>query len=101
MERLKKVEKVVEKILEAREDARENDDILYLYVCEYFHRGISSMSLKNFLKTRKETSCPVFETVRRTRQKLFSERPELRPNKEKITKARKEMENVYKEYAIS
>lgn len=50
MERLKKVEAVVEKILDIRKDTRENDDILYLCVCEYFHRGISSMALKDFLK---------------------------------------------------
>ena len=100
MERLKKVENVVEKILEVREDARENDDVLYLYVCEYFHRGISSMSLRDFLMNRKQTSCPVFETVRRTRQKLFNERPELKP-KEKVTKLRKDMEIIYKDYATN
>lgn len=46
MQRLMIIEEVVEKILNVRQDARENDDILYLYVCEYFHRGVSSMSLK-------------------------------------------------------
>ena len=99
MERLKKVEHIVEKILDVREDARKNDDILYLYVCEYLNRGVSSMSLKNFLKTRKETGCPTFETVRRTRQKVFEKRPELKPKK--ITEYREEMEDVYRDYAIN
>ncbi len=99
MERLKKVEHIVEKILDVREDARKNDDILYLYVCEYLNRGISSMSLKDFLKTRKETGCPTFETVRRTRQKVFEKRPELKPKK--VTEYREEMEEVYKDYATN
>ena len=49
MPKLTKIEPVVERLLEAREDARENDDILYLYVCEYFCRGAPSMTLNNFL----------------------------------------------------
>ena len=36
MERLKRTESIVERILEIREDARESDEILYVYVCEYF-----------------------------------------------------------------
>lgn len=32
MKRIKKVEDVVERILDTREDARKDDDILYLYV---------------------------------------------------------------------
>lgn len=99
MERLKKVEAVVEKILDIRKDTRENDDILYLCVCEYFHRGISSMVLKDFLKSRKETGCPNFETVRRTRQKVFERRPELKPAK--VTKLREDMIDVYVDYAIN
>lgn len=100
MERLKKVEHIVEKILEKREDARENDDILYVYVCEYLNRGVSSMSFKNFFFTRNKTSCPTFESVSRVRRKIFSERPELKP-KGKVTEYREEMEQVYKDYAIN
>lgn len=99
MKRLKSVECVVEKILNAREDARESDDVLYLYVCEYFHRGISSMTLKDFLTTRNKTECPNFETVRRTRQKVFEKRPDLKP--ERITKLRDSMVEVYVDYAIN
>ncbi len=94
---LKKIEEVVEKILDAKENARENDDMLYLYCCEYFCKGISSMTLKDFLKTRNEISCPNFASVVRARRKIFERRPELKP--EKITKIRKEMEDVYIDYA--
>lgn len=99
MERLIKIEEIVEKILNVRQDARENDDILYLYVCEYFNRGISSMSLKNFLTTRKDTGCPDMASVKRARRKVFEKRPELKPPK--ITKFREEMIDVYVDYAIN
>jgi len=99
MERLKKVEHIVEKILEIREDARKNDDILYLYVCEYFSKGISSLPLKKFLEIRHTTLCPTFETVTRARRKIFENKPELKPPK--VTKRRKDMEVVYKDYAIN
>ena len=99
MERLKKIEDVVEKILDIRKDTRENDDVLYLCVCEYFHRGVSSMTLKNFLKSRNEMSCLNFASVVRARRKIFERRPELKPDK--ITKLRKDMEEVYIDYAIN
>lgn len=99
MERLKKIENVVEKILDMRTDTRENDDVLYLCVCEYFHRGVSSMTLKDFLKARNKMSCPNFASVVRARRKIFERRPELKPNK--ITKLREDMEDVYVDYAIN
>lgn len=99
MEKLKNVEHVVEKILDAREETRKSDDVLYLYVCEYFSEGISSMTLKDFLTTRNKTVCPAFETVRRTRQKVFEKRPDLKPKK--ITKLRESMIDVFVDYAIN
>lgn len=99
MEKLKKIEGIVEKILERREDTRESDDVLYLCVCEYFHRGISSMTVKDFLKARGETSCPSYVSVTRTRRKIFNRRPELKPPK--ITELREDMIDVYVDYATS
>ncbi len=99
MERLIKIEEIVEKILNIRQDARENDDILYLYVCEYFNRGVSSMSLKNFLTTRKVTGCPDVASVKRARRKVFEKRPELKPKK--VTELREAMVEVYVDYAIN
>lgn len=100
MERLKRVEDIVVKILEIREDARESDDILYVYVCEYFSRGISFKSLKDFFFMRNKTACPTYESVSRCRRKVFNERPELKPN-DKITEYRKDMEQVYRDYATN
>lgn len=98
MTSLKNIETVVEKILEIRKDARENDDVLYVYVCEYFNRGISSMSCKDFFFSRRSMQCPNFASVTRARRKVFERRPELKPKK--VTEARKAMEEVYIEYAL-
>lgn len=99
MQRLKKTEAVVEKILVMKEDARKDDDILYLCVCEYFHEGISLMTVRDFFQTRKQTSCPSFASVTRARRKIFEKRPELKP--ENVTDLRKAMEEVYIDYAIN
>ena len=99
MKRLIKVEEIVDKILDTREDARKNDDILYLYVCEYFNHDVSSMSLKNFLTTRKTTGCPDMASVKRARRKVFEKRPELKPKG--VTEAREAMVEVYVDYAIN
>jgi hypothetical protein len=99
MKKLETVESVVAEILNEREDTRKNDDILYLHVCEHFCDGVSSMTLKDFLTSRKETNCPNFETVRRTRQKVFEKRPELKP--EDVTPLRESMINVFVDYAIN
>ncbi len=99
MAKLKKIEEVVEKILDSKIDARENDDILYVYVCEDFYKGTSSISFKDFFFTRNQIGCPNFASVTRARRKIFEKRPELKP--EKVTEGRKEMELVYKEYAMS
>ena len=48
MSKLKTIENIVEQVLDQREDARENDDILYLCVCERFYEGSSSMTLEHF-----------------------------------------------------
>lgn len=99
MEKLKKIENVVENILVAKEDARKSDDILYLYVCEHFNENVSSMMLRDFFKARKETTCPNFASVVRARRKVFERRPELKPKK--ITEMREEMKAVYVDYALN
>lgn len=99
MKSLKNIECAVEEILDRKKEARENDDILYLCVCEYFDRGVSSRSLKDFLQTRSNTGCPNFESVTRARRKVFEKRPELKPKK--ITKIREDMEKVFIDYALN
>ena len=98
MSKLETVEAVVEKILENEVETRENDEILYVRVCESYCKGISSMSMKDFFFGRSKTICPAFTCVCRVRRKLFNKRPELKP-KESVTKARAELEVEYKDYS--
>ena len=99
MKKLHKVESVVEEILNDREDARKNDDILYLYVCERFDVDTSTMTLKNFLNERNTTSCPSFASVTRARRKVFEKRPELKPKK--VTEMREAAREAFIDYALS
>lgn len=100
MKRLKTIENVVEKVLELKEDARCDDDLLYLCVCEFYHRGVSSMNVKDFLRTRSSLHLPSFVSVVRARRKICERRPELQPS-EKMLKVRKEAEKTYVDYAIN
>ena len=99
MKKLKNIETVVETVLSTKEEARKNDDILYLYVCEHFNPNVSSMTLKDFLMIRNNTSYPNFASVTRARRKVFEKHPELKPAE--ATKRRKEMQEVYVDYAIN
>ena len=99
MENLKKIEYVVEKILEVNEEARKNNDILYICVCEHFDPDVSSQTLKHFFTTRNKTVYPAYESVTRARRKVFEKRPELKPGK--VTQLREQMESVYIDYALN
>ncbi len=99
MKKLKKIESVVEKVLEMNVEARSNDDILYLCVCEEFHNGVSSMTCNDFACIRNVIGCPSYESVTRARRKIFKRRPELKPKE--ITKLREYATEVYIDYAIN
>lgn len=99
MDRLKNVEKVVEKILIAREDARKSDDILYMCVCADFNNAVSNMTVNDFFCSRRTLCCPSFASVTRSRRKVFENRPDLKPKK--TTKNRKKAEEVYRDYALN
>ena len=99
MERLKRIEDVVAQILYAREDARENDDALYLCVCEHFYKGISAMTVSDFFKYRSEMGCPTFASVVRLRRKIFEKHPELKPVEATIS--RENMIPIYVDYALN
>ena len=99
MEKLKKIEHIVEKVLEVNEEARKNNDILYICVCEHFNPDVSSQTLKHFLMTRNQTVYPAYESVTRARRKVFEKRPELKP--EQVTRLREQMEGVYVDYALN
>ena len=99
MKKLKNIEHVVEKILESVLDARKNDDILYLCVCEHCYKGTGSITVKDFLTIRSESGYPSFASVTRARRKIFERRPELKPKE--ITELREVMREIYVDYAIN
>ena len=86
MGKSKKIKNVVEEILETREDARKNDDLLYLYVCERLNEETPFLPLRSFLKLRKEIGLPDFESVGRVRRRFFEKRPDLKPEENNKTK---------------
>ena len=82
--------------------ARNSDNVLYSIVCEkrLQEKGltIDKISFKEGLLAQKEYNLPNFETVRRTRQKLQAQFPELTGAKN-VMEARAKREKVFREYA--
>lgn len=72
---------IVKEILENHPEARNSDNILYVKVCAEIGKAngvdINKMSMPHFLLHLKEYKMPVFETVRRTRQKIQAEHKHL------------------------
>lgn len=100
---LNTIKDLVEKLLTENEVLRGDDDLLYLEVLRaehpYWDNGrittnIEKISIGEFFAERKKQKLPSFESVRRSRQKVQEERPELKPCK-KIQKAREEKRDEY------
>ena len=101
---LKNTTKLVKAILERDSASRNSDSILYFRVINQIalKKGdnIRNISMFDFLLNSKEWGYPPFETVRRTRQKIQAEHPEL-ASSERIEKLRAENEQIFREYARS
>jgi hypothetical protein len=103
MSELKNVTELVKTILRADEKARNNDSFLYLRVLQYYacHNGLdlSKTSVQWFQENLTEWGFPPSETVRRARQKLQAQYPELAAV-ERVRKKRMEKELEYRAYAL-
>lgn len=104
--KLKNLESMVLKILQKYEETRSDDFVLIYEV--YREMAVSAEILFNIPLTdsfsdmmlnHKKYRFPSFESVTRTRRKIFETHPELKPTK--ITKERKKAEEEYKEYSKS
>ena len=100
---LKNVTALVKSILEADERARNNDSFLYLRVLEYY-AVLNGLDLKNtsvqwFFENREGWGFPPPESVRRARQKLQAQYPELAAFK-RVQENRMAMEREYRVYAV-
>jgi hypothetical protein len=103
MKELKTIKALVQNILEKSEKARNNDNYLYLMVCETIAKGrcdLSKVSVVNFFLSLSDTGFPPFESVRRSRQKVQAECPWLAPSKA-VEELRAENEEAYREFARS
>jgi len=95
---LKNTSDIVKVILQKYPDTRNSDDLLYLKVCEYVNGTHISLPFWKVIKDRKDFGYPPFESVRRSRQKIQAEFPELASNKV-VQAKRTQNEEIYKEFA--
>ena len=104
MDELKNTAKLVKKILEKDNHARNNDDYLYYLVCKEILQkngiDIKTIPFETALLWRKVYKLPPFETVRRARQKIQAEIPEL-ASTIKVQKAREEKITDFRGFALS
>ena len=88
-------------ILEQDERARNSDSFLYLRVIDTITRAkgidLAKMTVPDFLLNMNKIPVPPFESVRRTRQMVQREFPELSAN-EKVEEFRDEKETEYLEF---
>lgn len=93
---------LVKSILLEDKQARNSDSFLYFKVLKKIsiekNIDIDSMPVTTFLLHMRDCHFPAFETVRRTRQKLQAEFPELSGNK-KVQEYREANETTFREYA--
>ena len=103
-EELATYKSLVKHILEKDDKARNSDSYLYMQVLSVIadNHGINlaSISVPYFLLHLQGKEFPPFETVRRNRQKLQREYPELQASKA-VKEYREENEKVHREYARS
>lgn len=103
MDDLKTMSKLVKRILETDPKTRNSDSFLYLQVLEHhakvhgFHT-IHRIPVTVFLEHMGDWGFPPFESVRRTRQKVQAEYPELAACK-KVSAMRSEKEVEYRNFA--
>lgn len=102
MDEIRNTAKLVKEALEKYPQARNSDSYLYYVICRdklsAMGLDIDRVSLSNGLLYRDSYSLPPFETVRRTRQKLQSQYPELASDPE-VECARLENQKEFLEYA--
>lgn len=98
--RLFEVKALVKEVLEENEKARNSDNILYVQVCYMLNPSVARLPFGEVMVRLDAYGLPPFESVRRTRQKIQAERPDLRPCDE-VELFRAENETAYKEFATN
>lgn len=102
-ENLRSVSNIVKRILTEQPETRGNDNLLILKVLEefaaYYGMNLEEISIVTFLYDFAGCEFPGFETIRRSRQKVQCENPDLKPD-EAVLKFRKEQEKRYRAFAM-
>lgn len=102
MESIKSTAELVKVALETNEKTRNSDTYLYYVICKGLLKAkgvdIDNISFQDGLLHRKEYNLPAFETVRRTRQKMQRNNPEL-AGTEEIEVMRTIKEEQFRDYA--
>lgn len=95
---IKTTQDVVKDVLESDMMARNSDDYLIYAVCKRINPMCLGMPFESVIRHRKDLGLPVFETIRRTGQRMREKHPELAGNG-RVEAERKKNEAVFKEYA--
>ena len=98
--KLYETKELVKEVLEENERARNSDNELYIEVCYRINPSVLRIPFEDVIGCLADYNLPPFESVRRARQKLQAERPELRPCDE-VAVFRAENETAYEEFAIN
>ena len=100
MKNLKTIENKVKTILKKNADARNDDKVLYLVLCNLCLDDAGAMPLAEIMMQHKSLGLPSFESVSRTRRRLQEKHPELLGSL-RMQKLRARGEKAYRKYAKS
>ena len=89
---MRNYQNIVEFMLRNHPDARDDDFRLYGWVCKALNPEVMDLKFKQVLWQRAQLDLPSYETIRRTRQKLQHDNPELRG---KLYAKRQEKQSEY------
>ena len=95
---LKTTQDVVKEVLENDIESRNSDDHLIFEVCKKINPMCLGMPFETVIKNRKALGLPVFETIRRTGQKMRAAHPEL-AGCDDVEEQRMLNEQIYRDYA--
>ena len=90
--------KVVEQILEANIEARNDDPLLYSLVIQRMNNSIANIPVGIFFKNFYSYKLPSYDAVSRCRRKIQRSRIELSGDPE-VESARMELEEEYKDWS--
>ena len=98
MRNLKTIVGKVRAVLQKDEEARNDDMLLYLKVCNGCLKDTGVMPFAEVMAQYKYLGLPSFESVGRTRRKLQAQYPELMGNA-RVRRLRAAGEKAYRKYA--